>query len=142
MKNHNQFVRQTAAVLLACSLMGGLLPGFSAAQDLSTVDKRAAWMIEQFRGAPMGGPNAKFGATVALARLALNPNDAEVISYITNFYDNVPAGKNGQQFFCPGVAWCGNPVGNDMLLKEMKTFWEQEVKSGRFPPKCQPIFWP
>jgi hypothetical protein len=31
------------------------------------------------------------------------------------------------------LAWCGNPVGNDMLLKEMKTLWEQEVESGRLP---------
>ena len=40
------------------------------------------------------------------------------------------------------LAWCGNPVGNDLLLREMKTLWEQEVESGRFPPERQPTFWP
>lgn len=40
------------------------------------------------------------------------------------------------------LAWCGNPVGNDLLLREMKTLWEQEVKAGRFPPESQPTFWP
>ena len=40
------------------------------------------------------------------------------------------------------LAWCGNPVGNDLLLREMMTLWEQEVESGRFPPERQPTFWP
>jgi hypothetical protein len=31
------------------------------------------------------------------------------------------------------LAWCGNPVGSDLLLREMKTLWEQEVESGRLP---------
>ena len=67
MSNQNQFVRQTAAVLLACGLIVSLLPGFAAAQDLSTVEKRAAWLIEQCRGESIqsqrqvrgcGGPGA------------------------------------------------------------------------------------
>jgi len=36
MLNHHQFVRQTPKVLMACGLIAGLLPGFAAAQDLST----------------------------------------------------------------------------------------------------------
>ena len=42
MPNQNQFVRQTAAVLMACGLIASLLPGFAAAQDLSTQTARAA----------------------------------------------------------------------------------------------------
>jgi hypothetical protein len=34
MQNQNQFIRHTAAVLLACGLIVRLLPGFAAAQDL------------------------------------------------------------------------------------------------------------
>jgi hypothetical protein len=84
MQNQNQFVRQTAAILMACGLILGLLPGVATAQDLSTVEKRAAWLIEQYRGESIG-PNAKFGPGVALARLALNPNDAYVIDRITHY---------------------------------------------------------
>ncbi|MBE0540042.1 MAG: PKD domain-containing protein [Verrucomicrobia bacterium] len=36
MPNQNQFARQTAAVLMASGLIASLLPGFAAAQDLST----------------------------------------------------------------------------------------------------------
>jgi len=104
MQNRRQFIRRTTTVLMACGLIAALLPGFAAAQDLSTLEKRAAWLTGQFSGAPIGS-NAKFGATAALARLALNPDDAEVIDRITHFYDRVPAGKNGQQFSYSGVAW-------------------------------------
>lgn len=104
MSNQCQLISLTVAVLLAGGLIVGLLPGRAVTQDLSTVETRAAWLTEQFRG-HMEGPNAKFGAAVALARLARNPGDAEVIAYIANFYDNVPEGSNGQQFSYPGVAW-------------------------------------
>ena len=36
MSNRRQFVRQTITVFLACGLIATLLPGFAAAQDLST----------------------------------------------------------------------------------------------------------
>jgi beta-glucanase (GH16 family) len=36
MTNLNQFARQSAAVLLACGITTGVLPGFAVAQDLST----------------------------------------------------------------------------------------------------------
>ncbi len=103
--NRRQFLCQTAAFGLAAGLLpSGLLTSAAAEQDLSTLEARAAWLTGQFRG-HMDGPNAKFGAAVALARLALNPGDEEVISYIAGFYDNVPEGSNGQQFSYPGVAW-------------------------------------
>jgi hypothetical protein len=113
---------------MASGLIVSLLPGFAAAQDLSTREKRAAWLIEQFRGAPIGS-NAKFGAAAALARLALNPDDAEVISDITHFYDNVPAGRNGEQFTYSGVAWVlgkywdkFTPAQRDHLKAKLKGF--------------------
>jgi len=104
MLNRRQFLRQTAAASMAPGLIASLLPGLAAAQDLSTMEARAAWLIEQRRGESIN-PNAKFGAAVALARLALNPDDAEVIDRITHFYDKVPEESNGQQFSYPGVAW-------------------------------------
>ena len=128
MPNQNQFVRRTAAVLMAFGLIVGLLPGLAAAQDLSTVESRAAWGIEQRRGESIN-TNAKFGAAAALARLSLNANDTEVIDRITHFYDRVPAGKNGEQFTYPGVAWVlGNywdkftPAGRDHLKARLKDF--------------------
>jgi hypothetical protein len=42
MPNQFQCVRQTAAVLMACGLIASLLPGFAAAQDLSTQAARTA----------------------------------------------------------------------------------------------------
>jgi hypothetical protein len=42
MTNQNQWIRRTAAVLMACGLVAGLLPGFAAAQDMSTQAARAA----------------------------------------------------------------------------------------------------
>jgi hypothetical protein len=114
-----------AAVLLLVSLA---LPGFAAAQDLSTLEKRAAWLTGQFDGANIGS-NAKFGATAALARLALNPNDAYVIDRITHFYDNVPEGSNAEQFTYSGVAWVlgkywdkFTPAQRDHLKAKLKGF--------------------
>ncbi len=45
MKSCHRFVGQTAAVLLASGLVASLLPDFAAAQDLSTREKRAAWVL-------------------------------------------------------------------------------------------------
>ena len=104
MTKQNKPVRRLVAFLLAFGLVAVPPPGLAAAADLSTLEKRAAWVIEQRRGERVD-PNAKFGAAAALARLALNPDDAEVIDRITHFYDKVPAGKNGEQFSYPGVAW-------------------------------------
>jgi len=42
MQHQKQFIRQSAAVLLACGLITSLLPGFAAAQDLSTQAARTA----------------------------------------------------------------------------------------------------
>lgn len=95
------------AVLLVCTILSCLLlsmMGVTATRDLSTVEKRSAWAIEQRRGEKIN-PNAKFGAAIALARLALNPDDSEVIDRITHFYDTVLEGQNGEQFTYPGVAW-------------------------------------
>jgi hypothetical protein len=128
MSNQRQLVRQTAAVLLALGIIVSLLPGFATAQDMSTVEARAAWGIEQRRGESIGY-NAKFGGAAALARLALNPDDAQVIDRITHFYDNVPAGNNGQQFSYPGVAWVlgkhwdkFTPAQRDHLKAKLKGF--------------------
>ena len=105
-----------------------LLPGFAAAQDLSTREARTAWLTEQFRGAPIGS-NAKFGAAAALARLALNPDDAVAISSIAKIYDNVPSGSNAQQFTYSGVAWVlgkywdkFTPAQRDHLKARLKDF--------------------
>ncbi len=126
--SRRQFVRQTAAVLLAFGLIASLLPGRAAAEDLSTLENRAAWLTGQFSGASIGA-NAKFGATAALARLALNPDDAYVINRITHFYDNVPAGTNAEQFTYSGVAWVlgkywdkFTPAGRDHLKAKLKGF--------------------
>jgi hypothetical protein len=128
MPNQGQFVRRTAAVLMACGFIVGLLPGFAAAQDLSTVEERAAWVIRQRSGESIN-LNAKFGAATALARLALNPNDAYVIDRITIYYDNVPEGSNGEQFTYPGVAWVlgkywdkFTPAQRDHLKAKIKGF--------------------
>ncbi|MBD3258399.1 hypothetical protein GF377_08185 [candidate division GN15 bacterium] len=128
MSNQVQSIRHMPTVLLACGLITSLLPGLAAAQDLSTVEKRADWVIEQRLGESIN-PNAKFGAAIALARLALNPDDAEVIDKITHFYDRVPAGKNGEQFTYPGVAWVlgkywdkFTPTQRDHLKARLKGF--------------------
>jgi hypothetical protein len=47
MSNRNQFVPQFAAVVLAGGLIGSLLPGFAAAQDLSTLEERMQWLFER-----------------------------------------------------------------------------------------------
>jgi len=128
MSNRNQFVRQTAAVFLVFCLILCLLPGLATAQDWSTQEARAAWLIGQYEGESIGY-NAKFGAAAALARLVLNPNDAEVIDRITHFYDKVPAGSNAQQFSYPGVAWVlgkywdkFTPAERDHLKAKLKSF--------------------
>ncbi len=128
MSNGHQFVRRTAAVLMACGLVASLLPRFAAAQDLSTKEARAVWVTEHSRGDDVA-PNGKFAASKALARLALNPNDTEVIDRITHFYDRVPAGSNGQQFSYPGVAWVlgkywdkFTPAQRDHLKAKLKDF--------------------
>jgi hypothetical protein len=53
MPNQNQSVRQTAAVLMACGLIASLLPGFAAAQDLSTQRVRA---VRAGAIIPLNGP--------------------------------------------------------------------------------------
>ncbi len=132
MSNRRQFVYQTAAVLLACVL---LLPGPAAAQDLSTVEARAAWIIKQYEGESIS-LNAKLGPAIALARLELNPNDTYVIDMITRYYDNIPAGKNGEQFTYPGVAWVlgkywdkFTPAQRDHLKDKLKGF-DDLLKAG------------
>ncbi len=128
MSKGNPFLRQTIAVLLACGLIASLLPGFAAAQDWSTQEARAAWLIGQYEGESIG-LNAKFGAVPALARLALNPNDAYVIDRISRYYDNVPEGSNGEQFTYFGVAWVlgkywdkFTPAQRDHLKSKLKGF--------------------
>jgi hypothetical protein len=128
MQNQKQYFRQTITVLMACGLIASLLPGFATAADLSTVEKRAAWAIEQRRGERIN-PNAKFGAATALARLALNPDDSEVIDRITRFYDKVPEGSNAEQFTYAGVAWVlgkywdkFTPAQRDHLKAKLKGF--------------------
>ncbi len=128
MSNRRQFVPQSAAVLLACGLIISLLSGFAAAQDLSTQEARGAWLIEQYRGESIG-LNAKFGTATALARLKLNPNDAYVIERITHYYDNVPEGRNAEQFTYAGVAWVlgkywdkFTPAQRDHLKARLKGF--------------------
>ena len=128
MTNQRQFLCQTAAFLLASGLIASLLPGRAAAQDLSTQEARAAWLIGQYEGESIGF-NDKFGGAKALARLALNPDDAEVIDRITHYYDRVPAGSNGQQFSYPGVAWVlgkywdkFTPAQRDHLKAKLKGF--------------------
>jgi hypothetical protein len=102
--NQGQSVHPTAAVILAFCLILCLLPDLATSQDWSTQEARSAWLIGKYEGESIGF-NAKFGAATALARLALNPNDAYVIDRITRYYDNVPPGSDGEQFTYPGVAW-------------------------------------
>ncbi len=120
MQNQNQIICRTAGFLLASGLTAGLLPGFATAQDGSTpptgmftipvfqedpaTTARRVWVAERFRGEKIV-PNGKHSAKKALARLALNPDDAGAIEGITHFYDNVPAGSNPEQFSFSGVAW-------------------------------------
>lgn len=104
MSNQSQFIRQAAAVLMACGLNATLLPSLAAAQSRSTPPtgnfaiptfqkepgavERRSWVIEQFRaewplgdvpGARLRGANGKFGPAGALARLAAGVNDAQAI---------------------------------------------------------------
>ncbi|MFO7903073.1 MAG: hypothetical protein ACQESR_20060 [Planctomycetota bacterium] len=128
MSNRHRFIRRAAAVLLACGLIAGLLPSFAAAQDLSTQGARSARLVGQFRGARIS-PNGKFAGGAALARLAPNPDDDEVIDKITHFYDNVPEGSNGEQFTYSAVAsvlgkyWDKfSPTQRDHLKAKLKGF--------------------
>jgi hypothetical protein len=128
MQKQNQLNRLMTAVLLAGILFVGLLPGFVAAQDWSTQEARAAWLIGQYKGESIGF-NDKFGAVPALARLTLNPNDAYVIDRISRYYDNVPEGSNGEQFTYFGVAWVlgkywdkFTPAQRDHLKARLKGF--------------------
>ncbi len=82
-----------------------LLPGIAKAQMQPDIQGRATWLAEQFRNTPTEGPNARLGVMVAAARLKVNPDDAEIISYITHYYDNVPAGQPGYWPSLSGVAW-------------------------------------
>ncbi|MGM0488837.1 MAG: hypothetical protein ACQESR_19025 [Planctomycetota bacterium] len=128
MKNQNLLVRQTITVLMACGLIVSLLPGVAAAQDWSTQEARAAWLIEQYRGQNIE-PNGKNHPAIALARLKLNPNDAAAISSIANFFDKLPEGENGNQFNYSGVAWVlgkywdkFTPAQRDHLKARLKGF--------------------
>ncbi len=83
-------------------------------------------MFEQLRGYSMGG--AKHGATVALARLELNPNDAKALSRIADFYDDV-GGGDGEMFSYPPVAFAVgkywdnfSAAQRDHLLSRLKSF--------------------
>jgi hypothetical protein len=104
MEKHYQQVSKVTRVLMACGLTILLNSGFSVAQDLSTIEARTAWVIEQRRDNEIRF-NAKFGPAVALARLELNSNDSDAIDRITRIYDDLKEGKDGQQFTYPGVAW-------------------------------------
>ena len=128
MENQHQFLRKTAVFLGAFAIIASLLSSFAAAQNLPTMEERAAWLIEQCRGESIK-PNAKHGPAVALARLALNPDDAHVIDRITHYYDELPAVKNGEQFTYYGVAWVlgkywdkFTPAQRDHLKSRIKGF--------------------
>jgi hypothetical protein len=82
-----------------------LLPCIAKAQMQPDLQGRATWLVEQFRNIPTEGPNARLGVMIAAARLKVNPDDTEIISYITHFYDNVPAGQPGYWPSLSGVAW-------------------------------------
>ncbi len=84
---------------MACGLIACLLPGFATAQDWSTQEARAAWLIGQYEGESIGF-NAKCGAATALARLTLNPDTTYAVwkSPSANVADGVmrlatPAGQ-------------------------------------------------
>ncbi len=128
MSSRRFFVCQAAVAFLASGLIVNPLPGLAAAQDLSTVEGRAAYMIEQFREHPIR-PNAKHGGAPALARLALNPNDAYALDRITHFYDGNPPHGDSRMFSGPGIAWAlgkywGNftPAQRDHLKANVKEF--------------------
>lgn len=124
MTNRRQFFRQTAAVLLAFGFIACLPPGFAAGQDLSTPPapppgnfaiptfqeepgavERRNWVIQRYINRDLPGRNAKFGATILLGRLALNPKDAAAIERAGDYYSNLPANTNGEQFSYPGIAY-------------------------------------
>ena len=89
---------------MSFGIIGRLLTSFASAQDLPTMEERAAWLIEQYRDESIK-PNAKHGPAVALARLSLNPDDDYVIDRITHYYDELSTGRNGEQFSYYGIAW-------------------------------------
>ena len=69
MSNLRQFVRQTAAVLMACGLIASLLPGFAAAQDLSTREARKIIPLSgqwQFTTGPMNSRPSNFDKEVTV----------------------------------------------------------------------------
>ena len=70
MQHQKQFVRQSAAVLMACGLIASLLPGFAAAQDLPTRETHAAraGAIVPLDGPVLAGKPVTF-------RLNGNPSD-------------------------------------------------------------------
>jgi hypothetical protein len=118
MLNRIRYVRRTAAALLACSLIIGLLPGCTlkpsppsgsfaipAFQEEPGATARRNWVVQQYINRDVPGRNAKFGASILLGLLALNPNDAAAIERTADYYSNLPAGTNGQQFSYPGVAY-------------------------------------
>lgn len=126
--SRRSFLARSTVAAAGAALAGNLSIARAAGPDLSSREARAAWLTGRFRGAPIGS-NAKFGAAAALARLALNPEDPEVIESITHFYDNVPEGSNGQQFSYPGVAWVlgkywdkFTPAQRDQLKAKLKGF--------------------
>lgn len=125
MPRRRQFFSQAATALISCGLIrlkasawtqsvaqqfrnhpapfakpNGASP---SAENDDLLEQRAKWLINQFNGRGLGGP--KFAASVALARLALNPDDDEVIAQISRLYDSLQKGQNGELFSYPGVAW-------------------------------------
>lgn len=128
MQHQKQFIRQTVAVLMGCGLIVGLLPGLASAQDLSTMEKRTAWVIGQFRDGSIQ-PNTKHGDAPALGRLALNPKDAYALDRVSRFYDGNPPAGDPRIFSGPGIAWAlgkywdnFTPAQRDNLKANVKKF--------------------
>ena len=54
---------------MSFGIIGRLLTSFASAQDLPTMEERAAWLIEQYRDESIK-PNAKHGPAVVVMRCA------------------------------------------------------------------------
>jgi hypothetical protein len=131
MSKQRQFLRQTAAVLLAFGLIASLLPGCAAAEDgpapprdayeIPTfqpepeLEARRQFVIEQVAALELPAPNTQRyrGTAILKAKLQVNPNDAAALQRASEFWGTpenpwpgdrwTPAGK-ANLFTQPGIA--------------------------------------
>jgi hypothetical protein len=92
MTNQNQFFRQTAAVLLACGLIAGLLPGFAAQPDSDDYEARKQWVIEATGRDSKFRTDGQLEAAKVLARLCLsNGQDKAALEHTVTAMEAIAA---------------------------------------------------